>query len=216
MPLPAQRREISILGAANYTSATGPLLTEVEGHPGFAAGIGVRIPRSSRVAFESDFLVVHRRLTGRRAESTAPPTFAGPQADFARITYLEIPMLFRFQRPYSSNYPVRPFLVLGPSIAIRIGCSREIITAGGAVQDEGCPGTRSGTSTDPFVPALYQDVDLALQFGGGVEFRRIGIFARGMRSIRNLVDTGALPSSPFDGSKAWSVTAGLDYMLRVF
>jgi hypothetical protein len=33
--------------------------------------------------------------------------------------------------------------------------------------------------------------------------------------LRNLVDPGALPSSPFDKSKLWSAAVSIEYLVRV-
>lgn len=209
LPVSAQRRELALTMAATYTGATGPLLEKTSGKMGFMAGIQLRLPRSARFSFQSEFLVVHRRLIGERAPSSLPPSLVGPEADFARLTYLEVPLMLRFQRAYSLDAPIRPFLVVGPSVSVRIGCSREIRESATVV--------RAATCREPgFAPALYQDLDVALQFGGGVEFRRVALSIRGTRSFRNLVDPSALPTSPFDGAKLWSVFAGVDVMARWF
>jgi hypothetical protein len=210
----AQRREVSFLAGGTYSSASGSLLTNVTGHAGVLAGMTVRLPRGQRLAMEVDFLIVHRRLTGERAPSTAPPAFAGPEADFAKLTFVEIPLMFRFQEPYRAYRPVRPFLFLGPSVAIRLACGREVRLSATAIRGAECAEVRQ--DSEPFAPALYQDVDVALHAGAGVEIRRLSVFVRANRSLRNLVEGGALPSSPFDGAKLWGISAGVDYVVRVF
>jgi hypothetical protein len=210
----AQRRELSFLAGATYTRASAPLLSNVTGHLGFLGGLSLRLPRGQRLAMEVDFLVVHRRLTGERAPSTAPPAFAGPEADFAKLTFVEIPLMFRFQEPYRTYRPVRPFLLLGPSIAIRLACGREVRLSATAIRRAEC--SEVPQDSEPFAPALYQDVDVALHAGAGVEIRRLSVFVRANRSLRNLVEGGALPSSPFDGAKLWGISAGVDYVVRVF
>jgi hypothetical protein len=213
-PSEAQRRELSFLAGGTYTRASGPLLAAVSGHAGLLAGMTLRLPRGQRVAMEMDFLVVHRRLTGERDPSTAPPAFAGPEADFAKLTFFEIPLMLRFQEPYRTYRPVRPFLFLGPSVGIRLACGREVRTSPTAVRSADC--AERPRDTDPFAPSLYQDVDVALHAGAGVELRRLSLFVRANRSLRSLVESGALPSSPFDGAKVWGVSAGVDYVVRVF
>jgi hypothetical protein len=163
---------------------------------------------------EMDFLVVHRRLTGERAPSSGPPELTGPEADFAKITFVEIPFMLRFQEPYASYRRVRPFLILGPSVAIRLACSREVRESASSVRTREC--AERPVESEPFAPALYQDMDVALHGGVGVEIGRLGIFVRANRSLRNLVENGALPSSPFDGAKLWGVSVGVDYVMRVY
>jgi hypothetical protein len=210
----AQRRELSFLAGGTFSKASGSLLTNVAGHAGVLAGMTVRLPRGQRLAMEVDFLIVHRRLTGERAPSTAPPAFAGPEADFAKLTFVEIPLMFRFQEPYRTYRPVRPFLFLGPSVAIRLACGREVRRSATAIRRAEC--AEVPQDSEPFAPALYQDVDVALHAGAGVEIRRLSVFVRANRSLRNLVEGGALPSSPFDGAKLWGISAGVDYVVRVF
>jgi hypothetical protein len=213
-PSEAQRRELSFLAGGTYTRASGPVLAGVSGHAGLLAGMSFRLPRGHRVAMEVDFLVVHRRLTGERDPSTVPPTFAGPEADFAKLTFFEIPVMIRFQEPYRTYRPVRPFLVLGPSVAIRLACGREVRISPTTVRRADC--AERPQDSEPFAPALYQDVDVALHAGAGVELRRLSLFVRANRSLRSLVEAGALPTSPFDGAKVWGVSAGVDYVVRVF
>jgi hypothetical protein len=210
----AQRRELSFLAGATYTGATGPLLDDVSGHVGVVGGMTLRLPRGHRIAMEVDFLIVHRRITGERSPTTAPPAFAGPEADFAKVTFLEIPLMFRFQEPYRSYRPVRPFLLLGPSLAIRVACGREVRVSPSTIRKADC--SESAPEADPFAPSLYQVADVALHAGLGVEIRRLALFVRGSRSLRSLVESGALPSSPFDGAKLWGLSAGVDYLVRVF
>lgn len=215
VPSEAQRRELSILVGGTYSSASGSaVLANVSGHAGVLAGMTVRLPRGPRLAMEVDFLIVHRRLTGERVPSTAPPAFAGPEADFAKLTFVEIPFMFRFQEPYRTYRRVRPFLFLGPSVAIRLACGREVKLSATAIRRAEC--AEVPQDSEPFAPALYQDVDVAMHAGVGVEMRRLSVFVRANRSLRNLVEGGALPSSPFDGAKLWGISAGVDYVVRVF
>jgi hypothetical protein len=214
-PVEAQRREMSVLLGPTYTGASGPLLAEVSEHVGFLGGLSLRLPRSHRISLEADFLVVHHRLTGTRFPSDLPPEFAGPEADFAKVTFVEVPLMFRFQEPYRTYAPVRPFLQLGGSIAVRLKCDREIRPVSGS---DARPTSCSGRPVDsePFAPSVYQNMDVAVHAGAGVEIGRLALFVRGKRSLRNLVETGAFPSSPLDGAKMWALSAGVDYLVKVF
>jgi len=213
-PAEAQRREMSVLLGGTYSGASGPLLASVSEHTGFLGGITLRLPRSHRISLEADFLIVHHRLTGTRFPSDLPVEFAGPESDYAKVTFVEIPLMFRLQEPYRSFSPVRPFLQLGGSIAVRVTCDREIRVSASEQRSIECSGRP--VDSEPFAPSVYQNMDVAVHGGVGVEIGRLAVFLRGKRSLRNLVETGAFPSSPLDGAKMWALAAGVDYLVRVF
>ena len=215
-PLAAQRREVAVTAGVNYTGATGGHLIKSTPQAGFLEGVSLRLPRASRFSFQSEFLVVERRLKGERAPSTQSPTFVGPRTDIARLIYLEVPLLVRFQQGYSSVRPVRPFVVLGPFIAVRMSCRRDATTDAGVTTRNDCSTTPTNvTGVDPFIPAAYHVVDVGLLGQIGVEVRRFAVSVRGERSFTSLVEPGAVPTSPFDKSRLWSGSVVLEYMLWV-
>lgn len=216
-PLAAQRREVAVIAGVNYTGATGGNLIKSTAQTGFLAGVSIRLPRTSRFSFQTEFLVVERRLTGERAPSTQSPTFVGPRTDAARLFYAQIPLLLRFQQGYSSARPARPFLVLGPYLAIRMSCRRDATTDAGAVIRNDCSPTPKNVNPgiDPFIPAAYHTFDVGLLGQFGVELRRFAVSVRGERSFTSLVEPGAVPTSPFDKARLWSGSVVLEYMLRV-
>src|ERR1041384_2159473 len=136
-PLAAQRRELTVIAGMNYSGATGGNFQKTESRAGFLAGVSLRMPRSARVSFQTEFLLVERRLFGQRAPSTLPPLQVGPISDAAKLLYAEIPITLRFQRGYSTLKPVRPFFVLGPYLGIRLGSPREVLEGD---SPGGCPG----------------------------------------------------------------------------
>ena len=216
-PLAAQRRELVVLAGVNYSGATGGNLDRSESRAGFLGGVSLRMPRSARVSFQTDFLVVERRLFGERAPSTLPPLQVGPISDAATLLYAEIPLTFRIQSGYSTVRPVRPFLVLGPYLGIRLGCRRDVVEGDSTRRHTDCSATPSDLvpGATPFIPASYQNVDVGLLGTLGVEIRRMSLGARFERSIINLVEPGAIPSTPFDKSKLWSASLLIEYMIRV-
>jgi hypothetical protein len=72
--------------------------------------------------------------------------------------------------------------------------------------------TRQSCSTPKF-RCCY--VDVGLLGSVGVEIGRLAFSGRIERSIVSLVDAGAIPTSPFDGSKLWSGSVSIEYLLRV-
>ena len=74
----------------------------------------------------------------------------------------------------------------------------------------------SPVSTDPYGPARYQDLDAGFLAELGVEVRRFSLGVRGVRGMGNVIDAGAVPSSPLDRAKLWTVAVSLEYLVRVF
>jgi len=216
-PLAAQRREFTILAGANYTGATGGNLDKSERQTGFLAGVSFRMPRSARISFETELLVVQHRLSGERAPSSLPPIQVGPISDAAKLLFAQIPLLLRFQRGYSAVRPVRPFLLLGPYIGVRLACRRDVVEGDSTVRHTDCSATPNDVVAGPgvFIPAAYQNVDVGFIGSVGVEIGRIAFAGRIQRSIVDLVSESAIPTSPFDKSRLWSGSVSIEYLLRV-
>jgi len=216
-PLSAQRKELTVLAGANFSGATGGNLYKTQSQSGFLGGLSFRIPRSAQVSVQAEFLVIERRLYGERAPSTLPPIQVGPISDGAKLVYAEVPVMLRFQRGYSTERPVRPFLTLGPYVGIRLGCRRDVLEGDSTLRHTDCsvsPGDIL-VGNQPLVSAAYQSVDVGGIASFGVEFRRMSFAARVERSIVSLVEPGAIPTSPFDKTKLWSGTLTVEYLLRV-
>lgn len=216
-PLQGQRRELALLAGPNLSGATGPQVAVSESRAGFYAGVSMRLPRSSRFSLQTDLLVVERRLYGERAPSDLNPLLIGPFSDAAALTYAQLGIQARFQRGYSTVHPVRPFMTLGPYAAVLVHCSRRLVEAQGSVRLTDCSATpgSAGGGTTPFFPAVYQDVDIGLVGALGVEIRRFAVSFRAERSIRNLVEPGAIATSPFDRARLWTFGLMGEFMLRV-
>ncbi|NOT08016.1 MAG: outer membrane beta-barrel protein [Gemmatimonadales bacterium] len=209
----AQRQELAVVAGATYTGATGPRLHKTQSLPGFMAGLSLRLPRSPQISFQSEFLISQRRFTGSRAPSTEDPLLVGPQSDAQNLIYALVPLGLRFQQGYSTERPVRPFLSLGVYAAARIYCRREVVEAGGAVRQTDCnPGSRNGPN---LLPAVYQDFDVGFSGGVGVELRGFAVSARFDRSLRNAAEEGALPTTPMELAKFWTVSFAVEYLIRV-
>ena len=217
-PGQAQRRELSFLAGGTLSGATGQNLAKVSERPGFLAGVSLRLPRTSELALQTDLLVVQRRLLGERPTSNQIPAQAGPLTDAASLLYVEIPLLLRLQRSYSALRPVRPWIIIGPYFGVRLDCRREVSATDGSLRQTDCS-VSQGTVTvgsETYLPAVYQEVDVGILGGVGVELRRLAFGARFERSVRNLVEPGGgVRTSPFDTSRLWSVNLSLEYLIRV-
>jgi outer membrane protein with beta-barrel domain len=216
-PLAAQRRELSVFAGGNYSKASGGRVAKGQARAGLEVGLGLRLPRSPMLSFQTELRLVQRRFYAERAPSTLPPLQAGPRSDAPKLLFAQVPVLLRIQKGYSTERPVRPFIVLGPYLGIRLACRRELVEANGDVNHPDCsisaPNDR--VSPDPFLPALFQDVDVGVLGELGVEVRRLAIGLRGEKSFRNLVEPGTVPTSPLDRSRLWSASLSLEYMVRV-
>ena len=141
----AQRRELALVAGGNYTGVTSPSLFKSESRTGFQGGISLRIPRSPRFSFQSELLLVQRRIYGERAQSSQNPLLVGPISDAASLLYAQVPLLLRFQHGYSTERPVRPFLVLGPYFSIRMSCNRDVVEADSTLRHTDCSATPDAT-----------------------------------------------------------------------
>jgi hypothetical protein len=216
-PLAAQRRELAVIAGGNYSSASGGRIDHAEAHMGFQGGLSLRLPRSPMLSFQIDFLLVQRRFFAARAPSTLPSSQVGPRSDAPNILFAQVPLLLRFQKGYSTERPIRPYFVAGPFFAFRLHCQRTLTEASGGVSHPDCsvaPVDRP-VSTDPFFPALFEDLDVGVLGEVGVQIKRFSLGLRGEKSIRNLVDQGSLPTSPLDRSKLWSASISVGYLVRV-
>ena len=213
----AQRRELTLVAGGNYTGVTSPNLFKSESRTGFQAGLSLRSPRSAAFSFQSELLLVQRRIYGERAQSSQDPLLVGPISDAANLLYVQVPLLLRFQHGYSTERPIRPFLVLGPFVSIRMACRRDVVEADSTLRHTDCSSTPDDVlpGPRPFIPALYQTMDLGLLGALGVEIRRFSFSVRGERSFRKLVEPGALPTSPLDNARFWTASASIEYLIRV-
>jgi hypothetical protein len=215
---PAQRRELTLLFGGTVSGATGSNLDKTRSRSGFAGGLSLRLPRTPQFSFETQLLVVQRRVFGQRAPTTLPPLAAGPFSDAASLGFLEIPLLLRFQRGYSRVRPVRPYLTLGPYLGVRVGCRRELTDSDGNRRKTDCSVAQGSftTGSETYLPAVYQEVDVGILGGVGVELRSFTVGARFERSFRNLVEpAGGVHTSPFDSARLWTAMFSLEYLIRV-
>lgn len=213
----AQRRELAVVVGGNYTGVTSSTLFKSESRTGFQAGLSLRSPRNATFSLQSELLLVQRRIYGERAQSSQDPLLVGPISDAANLLYVQVPLLLRFQHGYSTERPVRPFLVLGPFVSVRMACRRDVVEADSTLRHTDCSSTPDDVRPGPrpFIPALYQTMDVGLLGALGVEIRRFSVSVRGERSFRKLVEPGALPASPLDNARFWSASASIEYLIRV-
>lgn len=216
-PLAAQRKELTVFGGANLSGASGADIASSESRTGWQFGANIRLPHSPRLSFQAGLVVVQRRFAAARAPSTLPPLIVGPRQDEPELLFAQIPLMLRFERGYSTERPVRPYFLFGGYVGVRLHCFRRLTEASGAAYDTDCSisGKNRPVSTDPYVPARYQDLDAGFLAEVGVEVKRFSLGVRGVRGMGNVIDAGAVPSSPLDRAKLWTVAVSVEYLLKV-
>src|SRR5688572_4309832 len=113
--------------------------------------------------------------------------------------------------------PGSPIPGAGTVLLIRMSCNRDVVEADSTLRHTDCSATPDDVvpGPTPFIPALYQTVDVGLLGALGVEIRRFSVSVRGERSFRKLIEPGALPTSPLDNAKFWTASASIEYLIRV-
>jgi hypothetical protein len=209
--LQAQPRELTLVAGANLSGASGPVVGRSEARSGFQAGLSLRFARGPRLSLQSEVMLVQRRIYGERG-----PGSPGPISDAANLLYFQIPVLFRFQQEPGAGRGVRPFLVVGPFVAIRLHCGRELTESDGNVRHIDCSVTANNqVGNVPYFAASYQEVDAGLLGELGVEIHRFSLRVRGEKSLNDLVAGGVVRTTPLERAKLWSGSFSVEYLLRV-
>jgi hypothetical protein len=100
-----------IIGGANLATLTGSYLENASSRAGFAAGLMAVLPVSPRFAVQPELM-----FTMKGAYSSS-----GGISAVARIDYIELPVLARFEIPASGS--VKPFVYGGPAFAYQTSCA---------------------------------------------------------------------------------------------
>ena len=159
---------VGALGGLTRTSFTFNGESDlVDAANGFMAGIWFGGNRNGRVGFMGEISYVAKN--GREP--------GGPGE--IKLTYLEIPAVFRVNLGSRTREGASFYVVLGPVVDIKVKA------------------TEDGEDVGDF----YGGVDLGVLGGAGVEVNRLGVEVRGNWGLRNF----ALPSEAFDEVKTFSL-----------
>jgi opacity protein-like surface antigen len=142
-PTPAGPPRFGIIGGANLATLGGSDVTDAGTRTGLAAGFMAVLPFSPGFAIQPELM-----FTMKGAKSTS-----GGASAAAKIDYIEIPVLARFEIPASGN--VKPFVYGGPGFAYRTSCQFEGSAQGTTITfdcdeltSQGAPGNIKFSSTD--------------------------------------------------------------------
>lgn len=187
----AGRTSFGVLAGVNVASFGGSDGDDLEdSRTGFLVG-GFAVVRLSPVfAFQPEVLYAQKGAGGSFTEegSTASVEF--------QLSYLEVPLLLRLDVP--GGTAARPFLLVGPSVALNVGCEVE-------ASFDGVTGSADCDEEDAAEP---QSVDFGGLVGGGLEF------PLGTRSLSVGVRYTYGFSDVFDGADVQNRTLGIVAGLR--
>jgi hypothetical protein len=159
----AQRGGFGLLGGINSSqfAASG----ETSGRrTSWNAGAFADFGTTHPVWFRQEILIAEKGAK----ESEDGATFA------VKLRYLQAPLLARWNVGRSTS--VQPYLLAGPSLAMRIGCSVSF-EGGGESESAGC----SDGSDDPFKKG-----EVSAIIGGGLDFGRVGFGLRYDHGLTNI------------------------------
>ena len=125
-----------------------------------------------------------------------------PVSGGAYFDYLELPALFRLSIPIDGS--IRPYLLLGPTLGINVGCSIEADAGQGPVSQD-CED----------IGESVRRLDLGLTGGLGVAIRLSGDVSITLDALYNLgllpVDSGRVNSSSSDKHRVITGQAGIAF-----
>ncbi len=110
---PQSTPRFGIIGGANLATLSGSMFENPSNRTGFAAGLMAVLPVSPSFAIQPELM-----FTMKGANSDA-----GGISATAKVDYIELPVLARFEIPASGR--VKPFVYGGPAFAYRVSCSFE-------------------------------------------------------------------------------------------
>jgi hypothetical protein len=169
----AAQGTISVLGGFVSTkaevSSEGVAIT-LSSRSGVAAGVGTDWALGSTLHFAPEFLFVQKGFE-----------LSEDGVDFGvKIGYIEVPLLVRADLG-SPGSSIRPFLLAGPSIGIKLSCK--------------VTGTAEGISVSTDCVSPEEDVELPItstdfgaMFGGGLQFGRYGLTVRYDLGLADVLD----------------------------
>lgn len=155
----AQQLSVGLRAAAS--SADLALGEGWESRLGGEVGVVALMPLGGRLVFEPGLMLTRRGAQAAVADATADGATFGKRVD---LTYLELPMLVRWQVPLGRLGFVRPVFHAGPVASVLLGCRSVASVAGG-----GFPaGTSASTPCDASPSFLCGDSlcnwDMGLRF----------------------------------------------------
>ena len=146
-----------VIAGANLATISGGYFPKASNRTGFAGGLMAVLPVSPSFAIQPELMFT---MKGAYSDS-------GGTSATAKMYYIELPVLMRFDIPTSGS--VKPFVYGGPGFAYRTSCTIEGHYAPEGSRTVGCDSlARQGAKASPGVKYRRTDVDGII--GGGLAF----------------------------------------------
>jgi hypothetical protein len=172
-----------VLAGANFAKLSGNDANGAKTRTGFAGGLSVDVHVAPQLGLEID---------GLYSQQGAKENLDGTDVTL-HLDYIQVPVLLRYRFP--THTPVRPFIVLGPSVGFRIKCS---LTAP----------NDSATCADVFGENA-KSVDVGGTVGAGLGFK-LGRQELSLAARYNMGFTNVFQNSD-SKNRVFSVLAGLAF-----
>jgi len=143
-----------IIGGANFATLGGSDVNDAGTRTGLAAGLMAVLPFSPGFSLQPELM-----FTMKGAESTT-----GGATATAKINYIEVPVLARFEIPVSGN--TKPFVYGGPGFAFKTSCQFEGRAQGTTITFD-CDEL---TSQPGAANVKFSSTDVGAIVGGGLAF----------------------------------------------
>jgi hypothetical protein len=194
-----------VIAGANLATISGGYFQKVSNRTGFMGGLMAVLPVARKFAVQPEIMFT---MKGANSDS-------GGISATARMSYIELPVLTRFESPASGR--VKPFVYGGPGFAYRTSCTLEGHYASGAPivvlgdKTVSCDEqAHQGQSASPGVEYRRTDVDGII--GGGLAF---DVGGRTM-TVGARYDVGFVNFFNRNGSKnrVWSFMGTIEWPFR--
>ena len=165
-PLGAQVRLGLLAGgvSANVTTATVDQIPNKSSQTGFMAGVSATASIGKRLSFGPEVAYVQKGVKAQDNSHTVN--------EDVKVSYLEVPLLLRANLGTGS---IRPYLLGGPSFAIKTGCKLRLYGAG-----------TDTTRNCKDVNADVESSDFGVMVGGGIGFGRFALSVRYDMGMKNI------------------------------
>jgi hypothetical protein len=170
-PLSGQSRIGVVAGlvSSNFSLSSNDAGAQ-QSRTGFAVGLSLAMPAGKTLEFVPEVLYAEKGTTAASGDTPID----------IKLTYLEVPLLFRYTIPASGD--VHPFILAGPEIALKLSCNLSA-SSGTASASESC-------DADPDNSPNLKSVDYGLMFGVGVSVQRVSVSVRYDLGLANVSDDG--------------------------
>ena len=192
IPLPVLAQEAGLHLSVAHTSLSDPSEGE-DPATRLGGGISLDFPLSDNVGLLTGVFYARKGILF----SEEIPVTGG-----VRFDYLELPALFRLNIPIDGS--TRPYLLLGPTLGINVGCSIEVDSGQGPVS-QACED--ADASIRKLDIGLSGGLGVAIRLSGGVSITLNALYSLGLLPVEG----GSVTSASDDKHRAITGLAGIAF-----